>query len=237
VFNPLNIRYTTHFDQNKRSCFGVFRPSASGCAKQRILIGNPGAKNGHFCHRASALKQPLERCGGATARRCDACSGLVGGPDYSRSPSRGFFSRDGNAGRRCAGEGRPDNAARPVRMRFRAAPDFASHPKGAGFESRQQDRGMAIRSAHPRLCWAAGDGPSRESAIDDGSHHGARFRSRHHGSAHVDLDGLHRKRAGRDGGRRGVSGSGCRIQLVGGDLVGRRLERHALAAARECHLA
>ena len=67
--------------------------------------------------------------------------------------------------------------------------------------------------------------------------HGARLRSRHQRSAVVDLDGLHRLRAGGAGGRSRVGAGAGGVRLVGADAAGWGLDRHALAAARERDLA
>ena len=50
----------------------------------------------------------------------------------------------------------------------------------------------------------AGHGASRGSGADQRPHRRARFRSRHDRAAAVDLDGLHRRRAGRDDRRPGL---------------------------------
>ena len=74
---------------------------------------------------------------------------------------------------------------------------------------------MALRSADRRVRAAAGDGASRGPDADERSDRRARLRSRHDRAAARHLDGLHRRRPGRDDRRARGGGGALRLRVVG----------------------
>ena len=93
-------------------------------------------------------------------------------------------------------------------------------PPGGRRESRQPHRRLALRPADRGVRAAAGDGPPRGSDAHQRPHDGPRLRPRHHRAAALHLDGLHRERAGRDGGRPGLGGGARRLRVVGAAPAG-----------------
>ena len=105
-------------------------------------------------------------------------------------------------------------------------------------QPRRPHRGLALRPADRGLRAAAGHGPPRGSDADQRPHRGARLRPRHDRPAAVDLDGLHRRRPGRDDRRPRRRPRCCSRYAWWAPLVlGRRVAGDALAAARERGLA
>ena len=81
---------------------------------------------------------------------------------------------------------------------FVAAPGADAAAPGGQRQPRRSHGGLALRSAHRGLRASAGHGPPRRSDADRRPDGRARLRSRHDRPAAVDLDGLHRRRPGRD---------------------------------------
>ena len=130
---------------------------------------------------------------------------LVGAADPARPAARRVGHRHGRAGGRVNATRRSIFRSGCSASRFsccRCCRRFIGRRRQPG----QPDGGMALRSADRRVRHAAGHGASRRSGAHERPHGGARFRSRHDRPAAVDLDGFHRRRAGRDGRRHGVGG-------------------------------
>ena len=109
-------------------------------------------------------------------------------------------------------------AGRPAGVhgrRVRAAPGAHAAAPGGRLQPRRPHRGVALRRAHRRLHRAAGHRPPRGPGARQRPHRGARVRPRHDRAAAVDLDGLHRRRPGRDGRRPGVGGRAVRASPGG----------------------
>ena len=78
-----------------------------------------------------------------------------------------------------------------------------------------------------------GMGHLEDPSTHERSDHGPRFRPRHQRAAAIYLDGLHRQRAGGDGGRPCLGGRARRLRVVGTFLAGGCMAGHALAVAQE----
>ena len=121
----------------------------------------------------------------------------------------GVRHRDGRARRRGAARRPPRRPARLRRRRLRPAPGADADPSGGQRQPRRPHRGLALRPADRGLRAPAGHGPPRGSDADQRPHRRARLRPRHDRPAAVDLDGLHRRRPGRDDRRPRVARSCC----------------------------
>ena len=123
---------------------------------------------------------------------------VVGRARPARRAARGLRHRDGRARRRGAERRRPRRAARLRRRRVRPAPGAHADPPGGQRQPRRSHRGLALRPADRGVRASAGHGPPRGPDAHQRPHRGARLRPRHDRAAAVDLDGLHRRRPGRD---------------------------------------
>ena len=104
---------------------------------------------------------------------------------------------------------------------------------GHRHEPRKQDRVVAVRPSDRGVRSAAGNGSSRKPQAHKRPDDGARLRSGDHRPAHVDLDGFHRERIGRDGGRAGRRHRAVRLLMVGSTGACGSVARDSLAVARE----
>ena len=162
---------------------------------------------------------------------------MVGRARIARTAAGAVRDRDGRAGRQRAARQFARDAAARSRHRVRAAADHAAVPSCGRGEPRQPRRRMALRPADHRVRHAARHGPPRRPAPDHRPHDGARLRSRHHRTADVHLDGLHRVGTGRDGRRVAVRRRAGGVRVVGADSARGRVAGDALAAARKRRLA
>ena len=120
---------------------------------------------------------------------------------------------------------RGDSLAGPLAFgrRLRAAAGAGADPDRDQRQPRRSHRGLALRPADrglraPARAWAT----SRIPTLTERPHRGARLRPRHDRPAAVDLDGLHRRRPGRDDRR---------------PRVGRRARRPTRGGRRSCSAA
>ena len=121
--------------------------------------------------------------------------------------------------------------------RVRPAAGPRANPAGRRRQPGRSDRGMALRPPDGGVRAAAGRRPSGRSGAHQRPDGGPRLRPRHDRPAAVDLDGLHRRRAGGDHRRPRLRDRARGLRLVGAPRAGRSVARHALAAARERRVA
>ena len=97
----------------------------------------------------------------------------------------------------CKGE-QPRRPAHVRRRRVRPAPGAHADPSGDQRQPRRPHGRVALRPADRGVRAAAGHGSPRGSEAHQRPHRRARFRPRHDRPAADHLDGLHRRRPGRD---------------------------------------
>ncbi len=112
-----------------------------------------------------------------------------------------------------------------------------AHSPGRRRQPGRSHGGLALRSADRRLRPAARDGTSGRSRTDQRPDGRPRLRPGDDRAAAVHLDGLHRRRPGRNDRRRGLGRGVGGLRLVGAPGARRGLAGDALALARKRRLA
>ena len=141
--------------------------------------------------RVEVLRRPAEG-------RPPAGHSLVARARAARRAAGRVRRRDGRARRRGERRREPGVAARLRRHGVRPAPGADADSPGGQRQPRRPHGRVAVRPADRGVRPPAGHGPPRGSDAHQRPDRRARLRPRHDRAAAVDLDGLHRRRPGRD---------------------------------------